>query len=41
MVLDYLFDGQPLYIQPEASLYALTIANAAQESAALNETVYL
>lgn len=41
MVLDYLFDGHPLYIQPEASLYALKIANAAQKSAVLNKTVYL
>ena len=41
MVLDRLFDGKPLYIQPEASLYALEVANAAQKSAALNETVYL
>lgn len=32
MVLDYLFEQKPLYIQPEASLYALQVANAAQES---------
>ncbi|MGD1917517.1 MAG: Gfo/Idh/MocA family protein [Pleurocapsa sp.] len=41
MVLDYLFDGHPLYIQPQASLYALKIANAAEKSAALNKTVCL
>ncbi|MBE9043680.1 Gfo/Idh/MocA family oxidoreductase [Pleurocapsales cyanobacterium LEGE 10410] len=41
MVLDYLFDQQPLYIQPQASLYALQVANAARESASLNQTVYL
>ena len=32
VVLDYLFDRQPLYIQPQASLYALKVANAAKES---------
>ena len=32
MVLDYLFNRKPLYIQPQASLYALQIANAAQKS---------
>ena len=32
MVLDYLFNRQSLYIQPQASLYALQIANAAWES---------
>lgn len=41
MVLDCLFDGQPLYIQPQASLYALKVANAAQESNALSRTVFL
>jgi biliverdin reductase len=41
MVLDYLFEQQPLYIQPEASLYALQVANAAQESAQTKQTVYL
>ena len=33
LVLDYLQTQQPLYIQPQASLYALQVANAAQESA--------
>ena len=32
MVLDYLFNRQPLYIEPQASLYALQIANAARKS---------
>jgi biliverdin reductase len=41
MVLDYLFEQQPLYIQPEASLYALQVANAAQESAHTKQTIYL
>ena len=41
MVLDYLFEGKNLYIEPEASLYALTVANAAQESALHQKTVYL
>ena len=41
MVLDYLGDRQPLYIQPQASLYALQVANAAQESAATGKIIYL
>jgi biliverdin reductase len=41
MVLDYLFEQQPLYIQPQASLYALKVANAAQESAQTKQTIYL
>ncbi|MEM6614885.1 MAG: Gfo/Idh/MocA family oxidoreductase [Cyanobacteria bacterium P01_C01_bin.72] len=41
MVLDYLCDRQPLYLQPQASLYALQVANAAQESAATGKIVYL
>lgn len=41
MVLDYLCDRQPLYIQPQASLYALQVANAAQESATTGKIVYL
>ena len=39
MVLDYLFNRQPLYIQPQASLYALQIANAAQESSLTGKKV--
>ena len=41
MVLDHLFDQQPLYIQPQASLYALRVANAAEESSLSNKIVYL
>ena len=41
MVLNYLFNQQPLYIQPQASIYALQVANAAGESAFLNQTVHL
>lgn len=41
MVLDYLFEQKPLYLQPEASLYALKIANAAQKSSSLAQKVYL
>jgi biliverdin reductase len=40
MVLEHLFNQQPLYIKPQASLYALQVANAAQKSAQLNQTVY-
>ena len=39
MVLDYLCDRQPLYIQPQASLYALQVANAAQKSSLLRKAV--
>ena len=41
MVLDYLFEGQSLYIQPQASLYALKVANAARESSSSDKIVYL
>lgn len=41
MVLDYLCDRQPLYIQPQASLNALQVANAARESAMTGKIVYL
>ena len=41
MVLDYLFEGQPLYLQPQASLYALRVANAARKSSLTNKIVYL
>jgi len=29
MVLDHLFEGTPLYVTPDASLYALKVADAA------------
>ncbi|MBV6621502.1 MAG: Gfo/Idh/MocA family oxidoreductase [Rivularia sp. (in: Bacteria)] len=38
MVLDYLFDGTPLYVTPEESLYALKVADAARKSAELGIT---
>jgi biliverdin reductase len=41
MVLDYLWTQQPLYIQPQASLYALRVANAAQESAQTKQAIDL
>lgn len=41
MVLDYLFEQQSLYIQPQASLYALQVANAAEESARTGTLVKL
>ena len=41
MVLDNLCDCQPLYIQPQASLYALKVANAAQKSSLIEQKVYL
>ena len=41
MVLDYLCTGNPLYIEPQASLYALQVANAAERSCSLKEMVYL
>jgi biliverdin reductase len=41
MVLDYLRSQQPLYIQPQASLYALRVANAAQESAQTQQAICL
>ena len=41
MVLDRLCEGKPLYVRPQASLYALKIANAAQKSAALGQIVAL
>ena len=41
MVLNYLYDRQPLYIQPQASLYALQVANAAYRASSTNSIVYL
>ena len=41
MVLDYLWEQKPLYIQPQASLYALQVANAAEESSLTGQIVYL
>lgn len=41
MVLDYLTVGTPLYVQPEFSLYALKVADAARKSAETGKTVFL
>ncbi len=39
MVLEHLFEGAPLYITPEQSLYALKVAEAARKSADTGLTV--
>jgi biliverdin reductase len=41
MVLDYLFDRVPLYVTPQASLYALEVAYAAYQSSLSGKTVFL
>lgn len=41
LVLDRLFNQQPLYMEPEASVQALKVANAALESCRLGQTIYL
>ncbi|MDZ8187643.1 MAG: Gfo/Idh/MocA family oxidoreductase [Nostoc sp. ChiSLP02] len=41
MVLDHLFNGTPLYVTPEESLYALKIADAAQRAAQTGLTVFM
>jgi biliverdin reductase len=41
MVLDHLFAGTPLYVTPDASLYALKVADAARRSAETGQTVVL
>lgn len=41
MVLDHLFNGSPLYITPEQSLYALKVADAAQRAATTGLTIFL
>lgn len=41
MVLDYLFNGTPLYVTPEESLYALKVADAARQSAEIGMTIVL
>jgi biliverdin reductase len=40
-VLDALLEGKPMYVSPQESLYALTVAAAAERSAATGQTVYL
>lgn len=39
MVLDYLLEGKPLYVTPEASLYTLKVADAARRSAQTGQTI--
>lgn len=41
MVLEHLFEGKPLYISPKSSLYALQVADAAEQSSRLGKTVFL
>jgi biliverdin reductase len=41
MVLDHLFQGTPLYVKPEQSLYTLKVADAARRSAETGLTIFL
>ncbi|MBD2523569.1 Gfo/Idh/MocA family protein [Nostoc sp. FACHB-133] len=41
MVLDHLFDGTPLYVTPEQSLYTLKVADAAQRAAQTGFTMFM
>ncbi|MBD2437565.1 Gfo/Idh/MocA family oxidoreductase [Nostoc sp. FACHB-110] len=41
MVLDHLFDGTPLYVTPEQSLYTLKVADAAYRAAHSGLTIFL
>ena len=41
IVLDYLIDGVPLYVTPEASLYTLKVAEVARRSAETGRTIAL
>lgn len=41
MVLDYLLEGQPLYVTPEASLYTLKVADALRISAETGQVIML
>lgn len=41
MVLDHLYLGTPLYVQPESSYYALTVAEAARQAAASDTVVHM
>lgn len=41
MVLDHLFDDQPLYVTPEQSLYSLQVADAARKAAETGLTILL
>lgn len=41
LVLDYLFEQQPLYVKVEESLYALKVAQAAEQSSLTGQTIFL
>ncbi|MDF5712038.1 MAG: Gfo/Idh/MocA family oxidoreductase [Nostoc sp. S4] len=41
MVLDHLFNGTPLYVTPEESLYTLKVADAAQKAAQTGLTIFM
>ncbi|WP_341525627.1 Gfo/Idh/MocA family oxidoreductase [Nostoc sp. UHCC 0302] len=41
MVLDHLFDGTPLYVTPEESLYTLKVADAAKRAAQTGLTIFM
>ncbi|BAY25527.1 homoserine dehydrogenase, NAD-binding protein [Calothrix sp. NIES-2100] len=41
MVLDRIFDGTPLYVTPEASLYTLKVAEAARRAAQTGLTIFM
>jgi biliverdin reductase len=41
MVLDHLFEGTPLYVTLEQSLYTLKVADAAQRAAKNGLTIFL
>jgi biliverdin reductase len=41
MVLDHIFDGTPLYVTPEESLYTLKVAEAARRAAETGLTIFM
>lgn len=41
MVLDHIFDGTPLYVTPEESLYTLKVAEAARRAAETGLTIFV
>ncbi|MBD2353841.1 Gfo/Idh/MocA family oxidoreductase [Tolypothrix sp. FACHB-123] len=41
MVLDRIFDGKPLYVTPEASLYTLKVGEAAKRAAETGLTIFM
>lgn len=41
MVLDHLFNGTPLYVTPEESLYTLKVADAAKRAAQTGLTIFM